>query len=528
MIISKEIRNNPNTGSGKELCVSYVDKEGKVGFFRHPIAEDEWFEWATTNRKSEAVREYQIDRNTGEYVLDEKGNKIVREWISYEGKPVRKNFLSDSTFKLSNSRISEILNSYGNRIDYVFEMNKPKICYVDIETLVTETSGFPDAENAAQPITTISLTCFPKTIIWAWKNLTPEEIEWVQEQIDTHSEKHASNPTKKDITKGYKFEFRYFEKERDMMLDFLNTVQEYTAIAGWNFLQYDWKYIHNRCTNSLGIDMTTLSPTRKCENFSLQPRVGGHKISLDLPLHKIIFDYMLIIQNWDMTISHPENFKLDYIAERVLSVKKVDHPWGFAEFYKDHFKEYVFYNAIDTILIEQMDKAIETASVWYMLSSILRIDLNAAYSTITPVETVMANYIYPDYKVFANADKRQISATQDGYEGAFVWPTKPAINRLVMGLDFASLYPTIMRQFGISPEVFVEKNPDRKPNIDEIKTASGAIYKKDKNAIVPAILTHYFGLRKQAKNDKKQAESELEYYKNILAEREEKIKSQIA
>lgn len=523
MIISKEIRNNPNTSSGKELCVSYVDKEGKVGFFRHPIAKDEWFEWSSTQERF-AVREYQVDRNTGEYVLDENGNKIVRQWMSYEGKPVRKNFIGENSMKMSNSRISEILNSYGNRIDYVFEMNFPNICFVDIETLVTETSGFPDADSASQPITTISLTQFPKTIIWAWKPLTQDEINWVQEQIDTYSERQATDPGKKNITKGYKFEFRCFENEQKMMVDFIDYVNQYTAIAGWNFLQYDMKYIMNRCKNYLGIDVTVLSPTRKCENFSLQPRVGGHKISLDLPLHKIVFDYMLIIQNWDMTIDHPENFKLDYIAERVLSVKKVEHPWGFAEFYKDHFKEYVFYNCIDTILIEQMDKAIQTASVWYMLASILRIDLNAAYSTITPVETVMANYIYPDYKVFTGGDKREIAAVQESYEGAFVWPTRPAINRMVMGLDFASLYPTIMRQFGISPEVFVEKNPNREPNIDEIKTASGAIYKKDPNAIVPAILTHYFGLRKQAKNDKKQAETELEYYKSILEARQEKIR----
>ena len=54
---------------------------------------------------------------------------------------------------------------------------------------------------------------------------------------------------------------------------------------------------------------------------------------------------------------------------------------------------------------------------------------------------------------------------------------------------------------------------------DEIKMASGAIYKKDKNALIPSILTEYYARRKQAKNDMKQASTEQEYYEAILERR---------
>lgn len=523
MIISKEIRQNAQSPVGKELCVSYVTPDGGIGYFQHIFTEQDWFEWKHTTRAQACQPEYVIDSNTGQYVYDENGQPVMKQWKSYDNKFIRREALKPNSRSISGFRQNEILNSYGNRIDHVFEMNIPNMCFVDIETLVTETSGFPDAETAAQPITTISLTKFPNTIIWGWKELSQEDLDWIQNQIDTYSENQATEAHMKNITKGYKFEYRYFPDERSMMIDFINYINSFTAICGWNFLQYDWKYIHNRCTQYLGIDMTVLSPTGKCENFSLQPRVGGHKISLQLPLHKIIFDYMLIIQNWDTTIKHPENYKLDYIAERVLSVKKVKHEWGFAEFYKNHYKEYVFYNCIDTVLIEQIDKAINTAAVWFMLSSILRIDLNAAYSTITPVETVMSNYIYPDFKIIPG-DKPKVPDVQENYEGAFVWPTRPMVGKLIAGKDFASLYPSIMRQFGISPEVFVEKNPDRQPKADEIKTASGAIYRKDKNAIIPSILTHYFALRKEAKKDKKIAEAELEYFKKIHTRRLESVK----
>lgn len=86
-------------------------------------------------------------------------------------------------------------------------------------------------------------------------------------------------------------------------------------------------------------------------------------------------------------------------------------------------------------------------------------------------------------------------------------------------LDFASLYPSIMRQFGVSPEVFIKKDINYTPKEDEIKMASGAIYKKDPKALIPSILTDYYSRRKQAKNDMKQASTEQEYYEEILERR---------
>lgn len=80
-----------------------------------------------------------------------------------------------------------------------------------------------------------------------------------------------------------------------------------------------------------------------------------------------------------------------------------------------------------------------------------------------------------------------------------------------------------MRQFQISPESFLFKDKNYIPKSDEIKTCSGAVYKKDPNAVVPAILTHYFALRKAAKMDKKIANTEYEELKHILEHRKQNI-----
>ena len=152
-----------------------------------------------------------------------------------------------------------------------------------------------------------------------------------------------------------------------------------------------------------------------------------------------------------------------------------------------------------------------------MIACELRLELNVAFSTIQPTHVVMCNFVYPHFKVIP--DKKGISESNGDYEGAFVWPTRPGIFKYIGGLDFQSLYPSLIMQFQISPETFLFKDKNYIPKPDEIKTCSGAVYKKDPNAMIPSILYHYFGLRKAAKSEKKQANTEYEELKHILEQR---------
>ena len=99
-------------------------------------------------------------------------------------------------------------------------------------------------------------------MIFSRKNLEESEKQWIQQQIDTYSEINGGG----DITKGYKFEFRYYETEREMLEDFLLFIKDIPAIGGWNYLGFDWLYIYNRCKRN-NLDIDSISPTRKNTNF---------------------------------------------------------------------------------------------------------------------------------------------------------------------------------------------------------------------------------------------------------------------
>ena len=495
MIINKEqIDTNDSNGNPvKILVISYVNKEGKISYLKWQIPATEMFEWVYTNRANADKPFPAYDANTRQPIIDDvTGQPKIVQWKSYDNKWIRRN---PTVKNLSEGRLNEIINSWGKIADPLFDANTPETWFCDIEVDVSP-EGFPDPDSASMPINTIAITKFPKTIVFGRKPLSEKEINDIQENLRNYS----------NLTKDYEFEYRYYETEYQMIEAFIEFIKDIPAITGWNFLGYDWKYIKNRCENIGITDLIKICPTQSYSKFKVNRKVH---VDVMVPTHKILYDYMLVYIQWDRTIEPKESNKLDWVAEKVLGIKKVEHEWGFDEFYRDHYADYVFYNAVDTILVEKIDEKLKTVQIWYMLASELRVSLNDAFSTILPTEVVMTNFIYPQYKVVPKKISNNDDVDTD-YEGAFVWPTQPGVYKYIGGLDFQSLYPSTMMQFQISPESFLFKDPTYIPKSNEIKTISGAVYQKRKDAVLPTILKYYFAKRKAAKNDRKICDTDME------------------
>ena len=483
MIINKEQRDCilSNGEIGKELVISYVNKEGNIQFLQYKIPEEQMFQWEYCTNKTKF-----------------RADPIFRSW---DNKPVYRK----KAKRLNEFRINEILSSFGDKIQPLFDSTTPITWFCDIETEISP-DGFTEPENARMPINTIALTRFPETIVWGRKELSEKEQMSIQTKLDNYAN---------GMTKGYKFTYKYFPNEADMLIDFLTFIKDIPALTGWNFVGYDWLYIINRC-KLLSIEYSFISPTNKFMQWKLNNKSGN--INCPVPMHKVIYDYMLIMKRWDYSLKPYESWKLDWVAEKALGYKKVDHP-AFDIFYRDFYEDYVFYNAIDTILVEHIDKKIHMADVMFSLAAELKIEVKDTLSTITPVHTAITNFIYKQCKIFPVIDKGE---TERGdYEGAFVWPSQPGVYKYVCGVDAQSMYPGIIRQFQISPENYLGQAPDnyvRKP--DEIVTKSRAIFKKDKNAVLPAICKFYFLERVAAKNCKKVAAKQYKDFVHILEKRE--------
>jgi len=242
----------------------------------------------------------------------------------------------------------------------------------------------------------------------------------------------------------------------------------------------------------------------------------NERADIFLPQHKLIVDYMEIYKKWDRVIDPKENNSLDFAAEAALGITKVKYSGTFQDLYRDYAK-HVFYNAVDAILVEEIHNKLKTMETFLGLANINRVEAMNAFSPISMLEATAARYAYKRGLVFPKGD---FDRTREDYEGAFVFKPIPDLYGWLAAFDYASLYPSIMRQFKISMENFIGKNKDYQPKPHEIKCSSGAIFDASKEPLLSEILTDYYAQRKEAQKIAKKAEIEANELKIILKKRE--------
>jgi DNA polymerase elongation subunit (family B) len=150
------------------------------------------------------------------------------------------------------------------------------------------------------------------------------------------------------------------------------------------------------------------------------------------------------------------------------------------------------------------------------LGNITRVEANRAYSPIWMAEGAMAREFQRRGRVFPKTDNAK--KKREAYEGAFVVDPKTGLYEWVVSFDFASLYPSIMRQWNISPESYLRNVTDAS-QVDletEILCSSGAVFRKDQDSAFRTILTEYYGKRKASKKAYMEIEEEIEKLKSFL------------
>jgi len=470
------------------LIISYIDKKGEVAYMKLNIPDNQQYLYLESQYQNSATPNVQ----------------------SWNNKKVRK---SPTDF-LTKYRIQEFFMDAGeDLVAPLFEHNMPQVYSCDIEVDVTD-DGFPEAGPANNRINTIAWSHFPDVTVFGLKQLSERELNEIQEKLDKHL---------KPLGKSYKFLYKVYENEAVMLHDFLyNYMRHAPLTTGWNFWNYDWQYIYNRC-NRLNIDISWMSPTKQWYKHRSMER--GKKIELMLPQHKLIVDYMEVYKKWDRTIDIKENDSLDFVSSAALGISKVKYPGSFQDLYTKDFDQYVFYNAIDTILVEEIHNKLKTMETFLGLSNITRVEAMKAFSPINMLEATLTRYAYKRKWVFPKVKRDFV---RGNYEGAFVYDPTSNLYEWVVSFDFASLYPSIMRQFEISVENFIIKDKNYKTSANQIKCSSGAVFDATNEPLLSEILTNYYNQRKDEKRISQQAAIEADELKKILKKRQKNISESMA
>ena len=282
----------------------------------------------------------------------------------------------------------------------IFEFNLPKIYFIDIETEIVD--GFPEAadikdqdgnvtkEGASTQVLSISIVYDDKIILLGLKDMPEDMQQRIKDNTNKYFEKFDTE---------YKFKYIKYDDEFDMLYAFFyKMTPKMPILTGWNFLKYDWLYLVNRSRK--------ISKWVNGKEYKIDPAVSSltkrmNKIwstEFEVPAHRMIFDYMQLYEICDTSIKVKESSSLDFVSNKLVGVEKIKYNGSLQKLYEDDFETFMYYNAVDSVLVQKIHDARNYISIIYAISSLAQIriidvvsQMNNALGSLAITEGVLRN-----------------------------------------------------------------------------------------------------------------------------------------
>lgn len=180
---------------------------------------------------------------------------------------------------------------------------------------------------------------------------------------------------------------------------------------------------------------------------------------------------------------------------------------------------------------------------------LIELGLTLAYDTKTNYDDVFAQTRMWDALIYNDllekniiVPPREVSSKDERFEGAYVKEPQIGMHHYIASFDLNSLYPHLMMQYNLSPEMLIEPE-DYTPEMREIIsngvsvekllkkqinlsklfgvtiTPNGQFFRTDKQGFLPKMLEQMYDDRKKFKNMMLQSKQELENVKIELEKR---------
>jgi len=307
------------------------------------------------------------------------------------------------------------------------DASERNICFYDIETF-TEGGDFAGPDNPIAPITSIQLysTRHKRYFMFSWHDKETEHL--TVPEIVHHDDKT----------------YVFCKDEVDTILSFFEFMKEYQVdvLAGWYSKQFDLPYICERC-GRLNIDYNAMSPVNKVSHYN---RGYEWKTYIDGVDH---IDMMDAIK--EIGYNLPNN-KLATAAKEILKnpdiEKLTEVTW---KDWRDNYSGFMRYGMRDVEILKEID---ESLGIFDLFCTIQKITNITQLNDISFKSSVVEKFIMTECKDQFVLPSRH-TATKEEYKGARVLDSKPGLYRDVGVVDYASLYPTSVMSFNLSPETLI-------------------------------------------------------------------------
>jgi DNA polymerase elongation subunit (family B) len=340
------------------------------------------------------------------------------------------------------------------------------IGFFDLEVAFNKKLGFAPPEDPFNPITAVALhlNWLNKTICLAIK---PDTL--------THDQAN-------DIINQFP-DSLLMNNEEELLITFLDLIDDVDVLSGWNSTGFDIPYIVNRIKRILGREYTKKmclwdqSPQkREYEKY------GKINETYDL-IGRQHLDYLELYRKY--TYHEMHSYSLDAISEYELNEKKIAYEGTLDHLYNNDFYKFIDYNRQDVELLVKLDKKLQFIDLANVIAhdncvilpttmgSVAQIDqaiINEAHlrGMIVPDRIRVKNtktvkntdddfYDYDDRIVLGDFDFDDDDDTNldNTVAGAYVAQPKIGIHEWIGSIDLNSLYPSIIRALNMSPETLV-------------------------------------------------------------------------
>lgn len=384
---------------------------------------------------------------------------------------------------------------YPGEID--FDLSQLSIWSIDIET--TAEGGFPDVDNPVEKI----------LLITVMNNITKEIKTWGE-----------GNWSPGEETKDLEVDYTPCEDEKELLTKFGTWwCNEYPDIVtGWNLELFDIPYLVARMDRLFGNDAkNALSPFNMTRRRAI--RLNNKEVTTYDIKGVSQLDYLDLYKKFTYTAQ--ESYKLDYIAEVELGKNKLESGFDtFKEFYENDWNRFIDYNIIDTKLVDELEDKMKLIELIATMTYDAKANFKDIFSSVRTWDCLLYNHLL-DKGIMIPQRK---SAEGRRIEGAFVQEPKPGRYDWVMSFDATSLYPSIIMQYNMSPEMLlpgmvdctVEGMLERRDKMDDqyAVTANGARFSRDKQGLFPEIVQKFFDDRQRYKKLMIQAQNDYEKTKD--------------
>lgn len=365
---------------------------------------------------------------------------------------------------------------------YIFDRYKKQIQYdpalivcVGIDIEVSSEGGFPDIASADKEVTAITLSHKGHKYVFG---LPPGTcLDYVP---------HGPNITYYSCKTELELLSKFLQKWEQLSPD---------CVTGWNIEFFDIPYLVHRIKQIMtDDDAKRLSPWKMLREYEVEIRGKPNKAYT--PVGVNVLDYINLYKKF--TYTQQESYRLDHIAFVELGDKKLDFSEynGLDELYKKNYQKFIEYNIKDVDLIDRLEDKMKLIELVYAMAFDAKVNFEDTLGSVKQWDVIIHNELLKDNVVIPQFKKHKGDYS---IVGGYVKEPRLGMSKWVISLDLNSLYPHLIMQYNISPEMYVHMDMNF-PTIPELLTgkfpaprdfsyaANGTAYKRDKAGFLPALM----------------------------------------